>query len=435
MKNLKYDLFISYAREDLDEVSSLIRDLQSAIPGLTYWFDITGIESASDFEEKIITAISESKYVIFALSDYSMNSEWAKDEVTYAKNIGKKVIPVLLKGSALKEGWFLFKFGRIDCIDSTSSVQMEKLTSDLLRWLNLEGSGIDQKELIKDQSVEDPLPKHISKTNKLFRNILIFVMMAILVLASFIGYKFMFPPQQIIAETGYADGILRINGVEYPMVYVNEGTYEMGSQDAEAYDIEKPIVTIQVHSFHIGKYEVTQELWNAVMDYNPSSFKGARLPVDGVSWDDCQIFINKINDLTGVCFSLPTEVEWEYAAAGGDKSLGYKYSGSNDLGQVAWYAKNAPNSTCDVGLKCGNELGIHDMSGNVYEWCNNSMISYDSLFPISSSVEFEKVLDADYRVRRGGSWRGSARGCRVSYRFQDVRTTRDNAIGLRLCLR
>lgn len=103
---------------------------------MTCWFDITGVESASEFEDKIISAITESSYVLFALSDNSMRSEWAKDEVTYAKNIGKKVIPVLLKGTSLNEGWFLFKFGRIDCIDSDSDLQIRKLVGDLSQWLN-----------------------------------------------------------------------------------------------------------------------------------------------------------------------------------------------------------------------------------------------------------------------------------------------------------
>lgn len=131
----KYDLFISYSRADFDEVNALVERLKEEIPGLTCWFDITGIESASEFEEKIISAISNSSYILFALSDNSMCSEWTKDEVTYVKNIGKKVIPVLLKGASLKEGWFLFKFGRIDCIDSSNTIQFKKLVGDLSKWI------------------------------------------------------------------------------------------------------------------------------------------------------------------------------------------------------------------------------------------------------------------------------------------------------------
>ena len=130
---MKYDLFISYSRKDLDEVSALLETIRKEVPGLSVWFDINGIESGDDFEDKIISAIDDSSYLMFALSDNSLESEWTKAEVMYAKNTGKKVIPVLLKGAKLKK-WFLFKFGTIDCIDSTSSIQMEKLCQNLSDW-------------------------------------------------------------------------------------------------------------------------------------------------------------------------------------------------------------------------------------------------------------------------------------------------------------
>ena len=129
----KYDIFISYSRKDFDEVNCFVQMLKSRIPTLNYWFDITGIESGDEFEDKIITAIDNSSYVLFALSDNSIDSQWAKDEVMYAKNTEKKVIPLLLKDAQLK-GWFLFKFGRIDCIDSANSMQMEKLIKNLADW-------------------------------------------------------------------------------------------------------------------------------------------------------------------------------------------------------------------------------------------------------------------------------------------------------------
>ena len=130
---MKYDVFISYSRKDFDEVKQLIDFIKQHIPTLTYWFDLTGIESGDEFEDKIISAIDDSAYVIFALSDNSIESNWTKDEVTYAKNTDKKVIPILLKGAKLK-GWFLFKFGRIDCIDSTDHRQMDKFLENLSNW-------------------------------------------------------------------------------------------------------------------------------------------------------------------------------------------------------------------------------------------------------------------------------------------------------------
>ncbi len=130
---MKYDLFISYSRKDFDEVSSILEIIKTAIPNLSYWFDIDGIESGDEFEDKIISAIDNSSYVLFALSENSIQSQWTKDEVMYAKNTDKKVIPVLLKGAQMK-GWFLFKFGRVDCIDSTNELQMETLLQNLSGW-------------------------------------------------------------------------------------------------------------------------------------------------------------------------------------------------------------------------------------------------------------------------------------------------------------
>lgn len=130
---MEYDVFISYSRKDFDEVSALLETIRKEVPGLSVWFDLNGIESGDDFEDKIISAIDDSSYILFALSDNSLESEWTKKEVMYAKNTGKRVVPVLLKGAQLKK-WFLFKFGTVDCIDSTSSIQMEKLCQNLSDW-------------------------------------------------------------------------------------------------------------------------------------------------------------------------------------------------------------------------------------------------------------------------------------------------------------
>ena len=146
---MKHDVFISYSRKDLAEVKGLVETLKRAIPGLTYWFDLTGIESGDDFQDRIISAIDNSKYVIFALSENSIQSTWTKDEVMYAKNTGKKIVPVLLKGAQLK-GWFLFKFGRIDCIDITDREQMEKMVLNLSNWIGRE---------VDDSRVEQPSSK------------------------------------------------------------------------------------------------------------------------------------------------------------------------------------------------------------------------------------------------------------------------------------
>ena len=187
------------------------------------------------------------------------------------------------------------------------------------------------------------------------------------------------------------------------MVYVKGGTFTMGAiseQGADAYDDEKPAHSVTLSDFYIGKYEVTQAQWRAVMGSNPSSFKGDNLPVENVSWNDIQKFIQKLNAQTGKEFRLPTEAEWEYAARGGSKSRGYKYSGSNNIGDVAWYSGNSGSKTHPVGQKQPNELGIYDMSGNVWEWCSDWYGSYSS----SSQTNPKGPNSGDYRVLRGGDW-------------------------------
>lgn len=202
------------------------------------------------------------------------------------------------------------------------------------------------------------------------------------------------------------------------MVYVEGGSFMMGSDDSEADNDEKPVHRETVGSFSIGKYEVTQKEWKAVMGNNPSQFKGDNLPVEQVSWYDCQEFIRKLNSLTGRNFRLPTEAEWEYAARGGNRSNGYKYSGSNDINNVAWYDGNSGNRTHNAGTKAANELGLHDMSGNVREWTSSKWCS-----------DYSQPRNSSSLVSRGGSWSHIARYCRISCRFD-----RNGALGLRLVL-
>lgn len=149
---MEYDVFISYSRKDISEVLAIKQAIERKVKGIRIWFDINGIESGDEFEDKIIKAINNSKYVLFALSPNSIGSQWTKDEVMYAKNTGKKVVPILLRGAKL-EGWFLFKFGRIDCIDSTNHLQMEKLTKNLSLWCNLD-IAVDKGETDNIVSVE-----------------------------------------------------------------------------------------------------------------------------------------------------------------------------------------------------------------------------------------------------------------------------------------
>ena len=221
------------------------------------------------------------------------------------------------------------------------------------------------------------------------------------------------------------------DGISIDMVRVEAGTFTMGAtaEMNDPYDKEKPTHRVTLtNDYYIGKYEVTQALWQTVMGNNPSKFKGDNLPVEHVSWKDCQKFLSKLNRITGKMFRLPTEAEWEYAARGGNKSRGYQYSGSNNLSDVAWYDDNSGNKTHAVGTKQPNELGIYDMSGNVLEWCQDRYGKYNS----SSQINPTGVNSGSNRVFRGG--RGNARSCRSSFRFGITPRFRNKYLGLRLVL-
>ncbi len=224
-----------------------------------------------------------------------------------------------------------------------------------------------------------------------------------------------------------------VNGVSFEMVRVEGGTFRMGAtseQEDEADSDETPVHSVTLSSYYIGKTEVTQALWQAVMGSNPSNFKGSDLPVESVSWDNCQEFIQKLNRLTGRNFRFPTEAEWEFACRGGNNSRGYKYSGSNDIDNVAWYDGNSGNKTHPVGTKAPNELGIYDMSGNVFEWCSDWYADYTSY----SQTDPTGPHSGACRVIRGGCWGSFVRNCRSSLRFNRYPSYRYDILGLRLAL-
>ena len=222
---------------------------------------------------------------------------------------------------------------------------------------------------------------------------------------------------------------ISVNGVSFKMIYVAGGTFTMGANDIEACDWVEPVHSVTLSDYYIGETEVTQELWEVVMGTNPSSVtRSSRNPVEYVSWHDCQAFIQKLNQLTGLRFRLPTEAEWEYAARGGDKSKGYKYSGSNRIDDVAWYKVNSGSSTHEVATCYPNELGLYDMSGNVREWCSDWFGSYSSM----AQTDPSGAGSGSDRVYRGGGWSSSARECRVAYRYMAPPNARYGSLGLRL---
>lgn len=225
----------------------------------------------------------------------------------------------------------------------------------------------------------------------------------------------------------------KVNGVSFDMVRVDGGIFNMGLDkgfDDKAVTNESPAHSVTLDGYYIGKAEVTQALWQAVMGTNPSNFKGDNMPVENVSWKDCQEFIGKLNVLTNKKFRLPTEAEWEYAARGGNKSRGYKYAGSDSIDDVAWYDMNGEEITHPVASKQPNELGIYDMTGNVYEWCSD----WYGIYTEEPQTNPQGPTTGPGRIIRGGSIDDFRDACTSTSRDNDDPNDCDNDMGLRLAL-
>jgi len=232
-----------------------------------------------------------------------------------------------------------------------------------------------------------------------------------------------------VAATGSdSDFTDPVTGMEFASV--EGGCFDMGSNDGD--DDEKPVHEVCVDGFYMGMYEVTQAQWEKITGFNPSRFRGADRPVETVSWNDVQYFIQELNEKTGKTFRLPTDAEWEYAARGGKKSRGYKNAGSNDVGEVAWSRDNSGNQTHPVGHKMPNELGLYDMSGNVWEWVQDW---YDGGYYANSPKDNPRGPGSGAnRVLRGGSWSYNPKYVRSANRNYNDPGNRGYPLGFRLAL-
>ena len=253
------------------------------------------------------------------------------------------------------------------------------------------------------------------------------------------------PSQSAAVSNGGPIETIIVKGVSFNMVRVDGGTFQMGatSEQQNPNSNEKPMHQVTLSTYYIGETEVTQALWKAVMGTTvrqqrdkankswPLGGEGRNLPMYYISWNECQDFIRKLNQLTGKNFRLPTEAEWEYAARGGNKSRGYQYSGSNNIDDVAWYTKTTNGTgTRNVKTKQANELELYDMSGNVWEWCQDWKGDYPSFAQTNSTGP----STGSSRVLRGGGWINIASDCRVANRLFDTPGHRGYNLGLRLAL-
>lgn len=230
-----------------------------------------------------------------------------------------------------------------------------------------------------------------------------------------------------------ANKVITVGDVSFKMVYVEGGNFMMGSTDgydSDADDDEKPAHPVSLSSFYIGETEVTQALWREVMGENPSEFKGNDFPVENVTWFECQMFIRKLNKMTGLNFSMPTEAQWEFAARGGKSSKNYKFSGNNSIDSVAWFSENSSDKSHHVSWMRPNELGIYDMSGNVAEWCSDWYESYTD----ENLTDPTGPKEGLFHVIKGGAWNDVYKACRPQFRNGYTGDYKSNFCGLRLVL-
>lgn len=239
--------------------------------------------------------------------------------------------------------------------------------------------------------------------------------------------------QNTAGKMQFKNQTIKIKDVSFTMVAVQGGSYIMGAtseQAAEAYEDESPVHKVTLSDYYIGCCEVTQALWTAVMGNNPSFFKDPERPVECVGWNDCQKFIAKLNQITGKKFRLPTEAEWEFAARGGLQSKNGKYAGSDLIDKVAWYNEDWDTGTHKVASKDANELGLYDMSGNIYEWCQDWFGRYEE----GDQTNPQGPPTGKNRVLRGGSWFVIGNYCRISNRSGSLPDSRFIHIGFRLAM-
>lgn len=477
-EDLKRNVFISYSRHDyIDEhgqeipgnsVSMILEALDKN--KISYWIDKEGIYSGDEFKGVLATAIEQADVFVFISSESSNKSTWTAKEINVAVYEKKFIIPVRIDDAKYNSS-VKFDLVGLDFINfqSNPALALQELVKSVKKQMKNTGTDVKKvKEEIKaiekegyllyaqekrlfdelaakkrqigEGTVTCPVCGETNEVNSLY--------------CPRCGWAFIpftskkLDEKRLNTHRRVWSGLTSGNKApEVPtsnlpapikelidnMVKVEGGTFMMGGtheQGEEAFSDEKPPHKVTLSTFYIGRYPITQEQWKAVMGNNPSYFQGERHPVEQVDWMDCQEFVEKLSKMTGIRFRLPTEAEWEYAARGGRKSKGYKYSGGDLLPQIAWYNENSGGTSHEVGQKAPNELGLYDMSGNIWEWVHDWKGDYSE----EALTNPTGPETGDERVCRGGGWNREHDRCRVSYRGDDQPDLRYRSLGLRVVM-
>lgn len=454
MKQAKYDVFISYSRKDYvdehnvvipgNEVSKIKEALTKA--RITFWFDEEGMYIGDKFTEKIVESIENSRLFLFISSKNACESPWTSKEIACADEFGKFILPVRIDMTPYNKK-IMFRIADLNFIDYGNDP--EKGRREVIRSIkvHLKEIKVKEEESLADEKrrkEELELQRKRQEEEKKRQEKILKTETEIAALESQRTERqkvVLLKEQELkIAQVDLKDCENKIEKQQKKLQELRGSQISKQKRLGEGAkakekvfavdDVEFKMIRVEggsMGTYYMGETQVTQALWQAVLENKPSHFDGFNYPVECVSWNDIcgkdgngidpNCFLYKLNQKTGKNFRLPTEAEWEYAAKGGNRSKSYTYAGSDDIDKVAWYDGSSKNSTHPVKQLSPNELGFYDMSGNLWEWCEDLYEAFSSR-----------------RVLRGGSWRSSARDCRVMKQYSSGPDNRRDNFGFRLVL-
>lgn len=434
MKNF---VFISYSSNDKPIADALCHYLEeNSIP---CWIAPRDILPGQTWAGSIIKAIKNCSVMVLIYSQNSNSSHQVANEIDKAFSNNKPIIPFMLDCTPMNEDYeyYLSRKHWLEAYPEYKSKfpDLLKAVSALISPIHIEAEKQEDHGNGEYNIITDDTPisssDEVSAPTKTTKNFDESKSSALNTSQDIHNFSPQWSPEATDEEKEAILNILR------NMVYVEGGTKLLGATEEQlkwAKSDEKPTHTVELSSFWMNKFTVTQDEWTAIMKSNPSKYRGTKLPVERVSLIDCRMFVKRLIELSNINFALPTESQWEYAARGGVKSEGYIYSGSNVLKEVGWGFWNGDNCTQTVGLKKSNELGLFDMSGNVAEWCDEVKGKYHRELIKNPHNHYKpKFWNENSYIYRGGDFL-STKKCRVAYRASATADNKSDTRGLRLVI-